>query len=202
MSTRLWLDRWQGSGPPKGSFPLHLRASGRTRVCDFSCNSGGGPWHIPRSQALGHGKLAAWRELLREIGVYQVTSEPDLITWALEPSGKFSVRSLYKKLCQGTPRKQYSDLWRVVPLKIRVFLWQLVWRRHGPSSGRCIMCDNWEDTNHISFSCPLAKFMWSAVGELLERSWNLTCTVDVFRFLDRQSSHSKRVLSIYCAALL
>jgi hypothetical protein len=42
-------------------------------------------------------------------------------------STRFSVRSLYLKLCQGSPLKHFGAIWKIiVPLEIRVFLCQLV----------------------------------------------------------------------------
>jgi hypothetical protein len=163
--------------------------------CSITYANVEGRWLIPFRQALGQADLASWGELWREIGVFHPSRDPDIISWwALEPSGKFSVRSLYKKHCQGIPRRHYIMLWRIcVPLKIRVFLWQLAQKRlpssdnirhrRGPSTGRCALCDEWEDTDHIFSTCSLAKFMWSAVRELMSCSWNPSCAADVCIFL-------------------
>jgi hypothetical protein len=52
-----------------------------------------------------------------------LTLNPDCISWSLEHSDKFSVRSLYRKLCQGTEMKHYIEPWKIsIPLKVRVFL--------------------------------------------------------------------------------
>jgi hypothetical protein len=118
------------------------------------------------------------RCLMVSIAGTQLSEGQDVISWALELSGKFSVKSLYRKLFQGTPRKHFSDIWKVdVPMKICIFLWQLLRKRlpsndnihriRSPSSGRCALCSEAEDTAHIFFLCPLARFMWSAVRELL-----------------------------------
>ena len=115
-------------------------------------------------------------------------------------------------MCQGSPRKHFSEIWGIaIPLKICVFLWQLVRkrlpsndnisRRHGPSCGRCALCDEWEDTNHIFFGCTLAKFLWSAVRELLSISWNPSCFADLYRLVQESTGQKRRVLWICCAAL-
>jgi hypothetical protein len=121
------------------------------------------------------------------------------------------VRSLYRRLCEGSPRRHYTAIWRIaVPLMIRVFLWQLIRKRlptngnicqrQGPTTGRCALCGEHEDTNHIFFECHLARFMWSAVRELLGYSWNPTCFPDLYRCLHIYEGQSRRVLSICCAA--
>jgi hypothetical protein len=55
--------------------------------------------------------------------------EADKISWALEPSGGYSVSSMYNKLSQGL-EAHFRDIWAAkVPLKIRIFSWQLVLNR-------------------------------------------------------------------------
>ena len=119
---------------------------------------------------------------------------------------------LYLKLCQGSPRKHFSEIWGIaVSLKIRVFLWQLVrkrlpssdniCRRRGPASGRCALCDEPEDTNHIFFGCTLARFLWSAVRELLSCSWNPSCFAELYRLVLGFRGQQRRVLWICCASL-
>jgi hypothetical protein len=58
-----------------------------------------------------------------------------------------------------------------------------------------------EDTAHIFFLCPLARFMWSAVRELLGCTWNPTCFAELYRLLDDLVGQTKRVLWICCSAL-
>jgi hypothetical protein len=42
----------------------------------------------------------------------------------------------------------------------------------GPSDGACLLCGELESCDHIFFVCPLAKFMWACVRELLGTAWN------------------------------
>ena len=98
-----------------------------------------------------------------------------------------------------------------MPLKVRIFLWQLmrkrlpssdnIARRKGPSNGLCVLCGEHEDSNHIFFGCVLAKFLWSAVRELLHCSWNPTCFAELFRLLQGYAGRARRVLWICCAGL-
>ena len=65
----------------------------------------------------------------------------DNISWALEPSGRFSVRSLYRTLYRGTPMKHFNHVWKIViPLKIWVFLWHLI-RNRLPSTTTSIVVE-------------------------------------------------------------
>jgi dihydrodipicolinate synthase/N-acetylneuraminate lyase len=47
----------------------------------------------------------------------------DQVTWHLEASGVFSVKSMYAKLSQGATMAHYKDVWAAVavPLKINFF---------------------------------------------------------------------------------
>ena len=118
--------------------------------------------------------------------------------WNLQGGSQFD-------LCQGTPKKHFGYIWRIaIPLQIQVFLWQLVRKRlptranivhrHGPSSGVCALCGEYEYTNHIFCTCPLAKFMWSAVRELLQCTWNPSCFADLSRLLNSTRGQTRRVL--------
>ncbi|XP_071677232.1 uncharacterized protein [Lolium perenne] len=193
-STLFWSDWWQGSGPLCSRFPALFSIAADPQITVSRCfgTLGGIPTF---RQSLGPPARIELALLLSETAGTQLSDGPDIISWALEPSGKFSVKSLYRRLCQGTPRKHFSDIWKIaVPMKIRIFIWQLlrnrlpsndnIRRRRGPSSGRCALCSEVEDTAHIFFLCPLARFMWSAVRELLGCSWNPTCFAELYRLLD------------------
>ena len=108
---------------------------------------------------------AQWVELTEELRSVCLWEGPDVIRWALEPSGRFSVASLYRKLAQGATVLHSKDLWSArFPLKIKIFLWQLA-LDHLPSStqlakrtahldGTCALCGELEDAPHISSLVP------------------------------------------------
>jgi hypothetical protein len=69
-------------------------------------------------------------------------------------------------------------IWKCkVPLKIRVFLWQIFQNRiptaqqlrarDWKGSERCVMCRLNEDIDHLLFTCPLASFVWALASEAL-----------------------------------
>ena len=192
-STRFWVDWWQGSGPLCTRFPS-LFAIALEPSCSVALMVQDEEWRIPLRRQLGPVERCEWDDLLRQLGPPIISGGADSLEWMLTPSRKFSVKSLYLKLCQGLPQKHFCQIWGIgVPLKIRIFLWQLarkrlpsndnIARRKGPSTGRCGLCGDPEDTNRIFFDCSLAKFLWSAVRELLHCSWNPSCFADLFRLL-------------------
>jgi hypothetical protein len=108
--------------------------------------------------------------------------EPDQVVWHLENSGKFTVKFMYGKLSQGATVAYFKYFWgAAVPLKIKIFSWQLVLdklpssmqiaTRNGPLNGSCALCGASEDATHIFFSCSLADFAWSVLRQLLGCNW-------------------------------
>jgi hypothetical protein len=129
----------------------------------------------------------------------------DKISWGLDPSGEFTVNSMYNKLSQGASVAHFKDLWVAkLPLKIKIFSWQLalgrlpsselIASRHGPASGRCALCNRPEDVNHIFFSCSPARFMWSVVRQLLGCSWSPTSFAQFYAILSGFAGRPRRLL--------
>jgi hypothetical protein len=124
-----------------------------------------------------------WLELVTVMDVTQLGVGPDAVRWTLDPSGVFTVKSMYSKLSQGASVAHFKDVWDAkLPLKVKIFTSQLVINKLptrsliaailGPSMGRCALCDAIEDVNHIFITCSLAKFMWSFIRQLLDCAWS------------------------------
>jgi hypothetical protein len=104
----------------------------------------------------------------------------DQINWQLENSGKFSVKSLYFKLSQGTSVAHFKDMWESkVPLKLKIFSCSWLWT-DSPLAFRLLLVMvrqlegvRSEDATHIFFSCSTAQFVWAAVRQLLGFNWRL-----------------------------
>ena len=117
----------------------------------------------------------------------------DVLAWALEKNGTYSVRSAYRMLKddhwavsmagsnEQAPSEQsnvWRALWRVnVPPKIRVFWWRVIHnslpsksemkRRHIEKESFCEVCgDPDESLYHVFFLCPVAKRLWAEIKRL------------------------------------
>jgi hypothetical protein len=74
--------------------------------------------------------------------------------------------------------RTFKHLWKSkIPLKIKIWLW-MIWhnaiatkdnllKRNWHGNASCQFCNCPESISHIFFSCPAAKFVWSAVGKLI-----------------------------------
>jgi hypothetical protein len=142
-----------------------------------------GEWRILFRRQLGLNELVEWENLCREVPGLPVEDEDDAMSWTLEPSGRYLTRSMYLSLSRGATVTYFKEVWRArVPPKIKIFLWQLirnrlpsceqVAKRMGPSNGRCALCGDMEDCNHIFFTCPMSRFMWAGIRDILQCGWN------------------------------
>ena len=120
--------------------------------------------------------------------------ETDVLAWAFEKHGRYSVRSAYRLLKQDQMEKAmekdreasgsgaytaWPALWKLdVPPKIRVFWWRVLHkslpskaelkRRHVAGESHCEMCgEDEESLFHVFFACPLARRFWGEVKKLM-----------------------------------
>jgi hypothetical protein len=184
--TRFWLDWWTGRGPFMARFPLLFSCctDPLISVADAAPQEGfPGEWKVEFRRPFGTAEAVEWDNLCREAMGWLPGVEEDTVSWSIDASGTFTAKSVYLALTQGASVTCFKEAWRTrVPPKIRVFLWQLirgrlpscdqVAKRHRPSDGRCALCQEVEDCNHIFFSCPIARMMWAGVRELLHCDWN------------------------------
>jgi hypothetical protein len=117
----------------------------------------------------------------------------DVLAWAFEKHGLYSVRSAYRLLKEAQMTeatattteagasgddRAWSLLWKLnVPLKVRVFWWRVLHnalpskaelkRRHVEKESFCDLCgDPEESVYHVCLHCPAAKRFWAEVKKL------------------------------------
>ena len=155
-------------------------------------------------RTLGPSGTLQWHELNTIITSTVLGADHDEIVWTLDPSGRFSVKSMYAFLAQGATSPHHRDLWEAkLPLKIKVFAWQLamdklpsalqIASRFGPSDGKCALCGAWENAAHIFFKCSLAQFAWSTLRESLGRDWRPANFVQLRAILLSLSGRDRRL---------
>ena len=205
-SARFWLDLWLGANPLWAQFQdLYALAVNPEMTVATALASNPPAIHFRRE--LTGLEQARFEELLGLTQSATLSTSADTVTWALTTSGKFTVKSLYRRLCQvqGPAFLMPTGLWNArIPLKVKVFFWQLfcntlptsanVAKRNGPSSGLCAICNTMEDANHVFFRCPLARFAWSAVRAATNTNWDPRSAADLAAIVASTMGGSKRVL--------
>ncbi|CAJ2674072.1 unnamed protein product [Trifolium pratense] len=152
--------------------------------------------------------------ILRTPLFQQVTS--DKLVWKAEKKGNYTVKIAYRLCVEELLDTSHlsrpgfwSGIWRLkVPPKVKNLLWRIC-RGCFPTRARlrdkgiqcpsnCVVCDdNYEDTGHILFYCPLSIRAWQSIGlwEKVEAVVKTTTTAATSIFLllqqldEQQATH-------------
>ena len=87
----------------------------------------GEDWNITFQRSLTTSKKDCLDRLLAWLRLSPLEVGQDNIVWALENSKSFSTKSLYSFMTnRGVIMKESNSCWKArIPLKIKIFLWQL-----------------------------------------------------------------------------
>ena len=203
-STLFWFDRWLGDAPLAARFPelFAIAADPRVSVETALIDLG----RLAFRRPFGPLEVAAWDSLLQDIALLpmDVAEDRDVLSWRLEPSGRFSTKSLYGAIAPSAAPEPFSLIWDIcLPLKIRIFLWQWirgrlpsgveVLKRNGPGDGMCPICGTIEDANHIFFSCHSAQFLWACFRETVGGQWCNTNFPDLLAELNASPTRYRHI---------
>ena len=137
-------------------------------------------WNISFRRSLTDGEAYAYDCLINVLQTYNLSEGGDEVEWALDKSKCFTTKSLYSFLThRGVSVRNSDNMWKArIPLKIKIFLWQLdndrlqtataLQRRGWKGSCRCVLCGQVEDVDHIFFRCSVARALWCGVRDSLE----------------------------------
>jgi hypothetical protein len=167
---RFWHDIWLGNCPLKIKFPRLYRIS---RQQDFSVSDlREVDWNLDLRRRLGNEEVVEWNDLQEALELAVFSGGEDEVIWALEASGKFTTKSLYRLMKNsGEVDLIMTEMWKAkLPLKIKIFLWML-WHnrvqtgdqlkiRKGKGSERCKYCGKLETRDHLFFNCHIAQVIW------------------------------------------
>jgi hypothetical protein len=174
--TCFWSDWGTGDHPLKEAFPnlFNVRENPSQSVASVF---GVGELNIRFLRSLNQDGMRQWSQLATLRENFSYGNGKDKASWHLNPSSTFSVQSMYAKLAQGASVAFHKDVWEAsVPLKIKIFAWQLILdrlplsqqiaTRHGPTTGNCALCGAVEDAGRIFFNCSLAKFVSCSMNQI------------------------------------
>lgn len=86
-----------------------------------------GEWNIEFRRNFGISEQMEWEQLVNLTDGVVLDNQRDIAKWALEKNNNFSTKSLYRFLAfQGMQSKSMYRIWKIkIPLKIKIFLWQM-----------------------------------------------------------------------------
>src|SRR6266540_5206513 len=86
-------------------------------------------WVLPFRRWLNTNNQDDWDHIISLIDQYDFSFDNDFISWKLDKSGIYTVKSMYTWLSQSDHGHSYKYTWKAkLHLKIKIFLWLLMQR--------------------------------------------------------------------------
>jgi zinc-binding in reverse transcriptase len=173
-SINFWLDNWCNDYPLSVQFPLVYAKTKSSLVSLHEVwNNGNFKLNLTRgaSIAMRHEKT----QLLSSLSSLSLTTTVDSAVWLWDPTGLYTVNSLYTFLCCGGVTVSLSkSVWVLkIPIKNKLFLWMVLnnkiltrdnLRKKGwVGDGSCVFCNFQESVNHLFLHCPAISGFWSTL---------------------------------------
>lgn len=157
-TVRFWHDVWLENCPLKIRFPKLFRINRQQNWSVAYMFD----WELDLRRNLGPGELAEIYEMKEVLDEVQITGEDDKLIWALEPSGKFCSKSLYRLMVDpGEVDTRMKDLWEVkLPWRNRVQTGEQLKVRKIKHSELCKYCGKLETRDHLFFNCHISLVIW------------------------------------------
>jgi hypothetical protein len=174
-STAFWMGRWLMGQAIKDIAPSLLHFISRRDIANTTVAAGlqARAWVRQISQGV---TVPAMREYLNVwdlVSQVQLGDSEDRLVWRWSPDGVYSSKSAYRALLMTShPIPGCSRIWSTWgPLRVKIFLWLAVRRRHWTADRRrrhgldtddhCYLCDQEPETiDHIITSCSFSRQVW------------------------------------------
>lgn len=142
--------------------------------------------------------LRLWDALLH----IELSEADDRLVWRWMESGCYTSRSAYRALHLGShPVRGCDRVWATwAPLRVKLFLWIALRRRHWTADRRrrhgldapdaCFLCDQADDTiDHIIAECSFAKQVWWNILTYLGADASLVGRSNIIDWWEAWRSH-------------
>jgi hypothetical protein len=107
--TQFWLDSWVGPRPLRDQFPTLFSICDHPNISvEAACSPDRG---IRFRRTFNQLASYEWRLLQPIIDNTILCQGQDAISWGLDPSGVFTVNSMYNKLSQGASVAHFKEIW-------------------------------------------------------------------------------------------
>jgi hypothetical protein len=117
--TYFWFDWWLGNATFKDRFP-NLFATCSLPYITVHAAWNHSEWGILFRRPFGLPESVEWDNLTRELDGVVLSPVVDVISWSLEPLGRFSMSSIYLLLSRGAAVSHFKEVWYArVPPRVR-----------------------------------------------------------------------------------
>jgi hypothetical protein len=107
--TYFWLHWWFGASPLRGRFPILFSCCVSPFITVMGARDGPG-WQLQFRRPFTLVEEVERDNLTRELSFSQAGEDDDVVSWSLEASGGFSVRSLYLHPSQGAAETHFKEV--------------------------------------------------------------------------------------------
>jgi hypothetical protein len=175
-NTSFWHDRWCGLVSLADKFPdLYKLCVDQDCSVEYMKMK---KWRLSFRRWLHEDLQCQYRRLHDIVFRYDINSVKDHAFWDWDKSGVFSVKSTYKYLSRHDYGPNYKMIWKAkLPLKIKIFMWLVsqnviltkdnLIKRKWKGNKSCAFCKENENSRHLFFECPTAKYVWSLLAYAL-----------------------------------
>lgn len=179
-SSFFWEDRWMCGFRVQEIAPkLYDKVRPRVRATRTVSDALGGTWPLDLGPDLQHEELLEYLVLWEMTSTVELQPEvEDVVRWAWDASGCYSVRTAYASRFAGREHDPGATFtWQSrAPLRCKLFSWLTLrnrcWTsdrlatRGLPHQQACPMCDQAEESmDHLLVRCPFARSVWFEVFE-------------------------------------
>ena len=197
--TSFWHDSWVHEEALKTIYPRLFRKTDQPDATVASMRKwkdNEWKWEIPWSGPLRVRDQMEWNSLMGSLSKVNIEEgQKDQLSWPLDKSGTYSVKSFYLELSSkaqpllcDVSRKMWKGL---VPFRIEVFQWLVLLGKINtkaklaslniipPSDILCPMCSvEKEEISHLFLHCTYAQSLWGWWCELWSLSWVWPSTLE------------------------
>ena len=166
--TSFWHDAWLGDSPLSESLPQLFEVCEQQNVTVREMAERNWVMYFRRwLDPVAQGQAGALKCSLFRVALGDGKDRP---WWKSSKNGKFSVKSMYKKLSSSGVDRSFEPLWKAkLPLKIKIWLWLILHnaiatkdnmrKRKWEGNYSCRFCLDDETIAHLFLKCPMAVFL-------------------------------------------
>ncbi|CAN6230203.1 unnamed protein product [Urochloa humidicola] len=172
-----WKDKWLHGQAPKDIAPGCYKLAWRKNQT-VALAMANGTWMRGLRRIASEADLRQFVTLWSQLHQFQLSDQPDSITWRFTPDGQYTAKSAYQVQFMGAIRdNQWTKLWKAkVEHKCRFFMWLLlqcrlptadrIIRRGGQANPICQLCHTTaESTLHMVAGCSFSSEVWSRMEQ-------------------------------------
>lgn len=209
-NTLVWKDAWLYNDPLCLLFPDLFKLCEQQSISVYQFISDTVP--VTFCRWLTDDLNLEWNKIVEDASTILLDTNQDVVSWKLENSGKFSVKSTYNALTNSDGGPTFKYIWKgKIPPKIKIFLWLVannailtkdnMIKRKWNGDPLCYFCQQHETVTHLLFTCPVAKIIWATIATCLGANNIPTSFAQSWKWCEQWLPNRKQFYAVGIAAI-